>query len=294
MDYKEIREYSIRTLAKNVADTPWLILPGENKLTRRAIKFSIIKDHRDTNKFIGVPAEVLYKKRKNQKEFWPSKTVDLSNVPKCFGFKFSLDSAQTYELAQALQDVYPIGNEELSTGKRTVVRGVGKDEIIVTEKNKTEILRQLSAQLTAQDLSEWLRKNISALPADLAIARLYHERKAKLEEFKTALGLNKDELFWQRFLKANSWMFGTSCIEILSERRLGIHHTTDFPIKTEGGFMDIIEIKKPGLSFWTPAKGGAVNYKYRGKYLIPNSELQGAIAQITNYILQAEHGGDIL
>ena len=189
MDYKEIREYSIRTLAKNVADTPWLILPGENKLTRRAIKFSIIKDHRDPNKFIGVHAEVLYQKRKNQKEFWPSKTVDLSKVPKGFGFKFSLDSAQTYELAQALQDVYPIGNEELSTGKRTVVRGVGKDEIIVTEKNKTEILRQLSAQLTAQDLSEWLRKNISALPADLAIARLYHERKAKLEEFKTALAV---------------------------------------------------------------------------------------------------------
>jgi hypothetical protein len=219
MDYKEIREYSIRTLAKNVADTPWRILPGENKLTRRAIKFSIIKDHGDPDKFVGVHAEVLYQKRKNQKEPWPSKTVDLAKVPKGFGFKFSLDSAQTYELARALEDAYPIGREQLSSGKTTVIRGVGKDEIIVTEKNKAEILRQLSAHLTEEDIGGWLRKNISALPTDLAIARLYHDRKAKLEEFKISLGLNKDELYWQKFLKANSWMFGTSCVEILAERR---------------------------------------------------------------------------
>src|ERR1700730_11150776 len=185
MDYREIREYSIRTLAKNVAETPWLILPGENKLVRRAIKFSIVKDHRDPDKFVGVHAEVLYQKRKSQKDPWPSQTIDRSKVPKAFGFKFSLDSAQTYELAQALQDAYPIGHERLSTGKRTVVSGMGKDDILITEKNKADVLRQLSAQLTEEDLSGLLRKNIAAIPADLAIARIYHERRREDGERQT-------------------------------------------------------------------------------------------------------------
>lgn len=292
MDVREIREYSIRTLAKNVAETPWLVLPGENKLVRRSIKFSIVKDHRDPDKFVGVHAEVLYQKRKSQKDPWPSQTIDLSKVPKGFGFKFSLDSAQTYELAQALQDVYPIGKEKLSTGKRTVVLGMGKDDIVITDKNKADVLRQLSTQLTEADLSGLIRKNISALPADLAIARIYHDRRARLQEFKAALSQDRDERYWQQFLQTNSWMFGTSCVEILPERRLGIHHTADFPIKTEGGFMDIVEIKRPGLPFWTQAKGGATNYKYRGKYLIPYPELQGALAQTSKYILQAEKGVD--
>ena len=287
MDYREIREYRIEQKAKNVAETPWLILPGENKLTRRAVKLSFIKDYSDPDKFVGVHAEVLFQKRKNLKEPWPSKTVNLTKVPQNFGFKFSLDSIQTYELAQKLQDAYPIGNEKISSGKRTVLRGVGKDEILITEKNKVEALRQLSSVLTEDDINKWIKENLHALSADLALARLYHERKSRIEDFKKALQRDEDEIFWQKFLKANDWMFGTACVEILTERRLDIHHTTDFPIKAYGGFMDIVEIKKPGISFWTLAKSGGI-YKYRGKYLIPNVELQGAIAQTTKYILQAE------
>lgn len=287
MDYREIREYQIKQLAKNVAETPWLILPGENKLTRRAVKLSFIKSHTDPDKFVGVHAEVLFQKRKNQKEPWPARFVNLTKVPSDFGFKFALDSAQTYELAQALQDAYPIGSEKISSGKRTVLRGIGKDELVITDKNKVEALQQLSKVLTEEDINKWVKENLHALSADLALARLYHERKAKVEEFKKALERDEDENFWQKFLKENDWMFGTACVEILSERRLGIHHTTDFPLKTHGGFMDIVEIKRPGLSFWTMAKSGG-HYKYRNKFLIPHPELQGALAQTTKYILQAE------
>src|SRR3989344_4740959 len=51
--------------------------------------------------------------------------------------------------------------------------------------------------------------------------------------------------------------------------------------------MDIAEIKKPGLPFWTLSRNGGY-YKYRGKFLVPNAELQGVLAQVTKYILQAE------
>lgn len=287
MSYQSIREYRIQQKAKNVAETRWLILPGENKLTRRAVKISFIKDHRDLNKFVGLHAEILFQKRKNQKEPWPERMVDLRNAPSNFGLKISLDSTQTYELSQALQDAYPIGEEKISSGKRTVIRGLGKDEVVVTEKNKVEILRKVSGLLSQDEINKWVGENISVLSADLALARLYRERKAQLLEFEQALVENEDENFWQKFFRKNSWIFGAASIQILNERRLDIHHETDFPIQVDGGFMDIVEIKKPGSPFWTLVKGGGY-YKYRGKFLVPNPELQGALAQTAKYILQAE------
>ena len=286
MDYAEIREYHLTQRSKNIADTPWLILPGENKLTRRLVKLSFIKDHRDPDKFVGVHAEMLYQKRTNQKTPWPAKTIDLTTVPRDFGFKFNLDSAQTYELTQTLQDAYPIGGGKLESGKRTVVRGAGKDEVVITQKNKAEALKQLKTLLDKDELNEWLGQNIDVLSTDLALARLYHQRKAALAGFKAALKEEQTESFWQQLLKENSWMFGSSCIELLSERRLDIHHETDFPMAVDGGFMDIVEIKTPQLPFWATASGK--RYKYRNKFLIPHSGLQGAIAQTTKYILQAE------
>lgn len=287
MDYRDIREYRIQQKAKNVAETPLLILPGDNKLTRRLAKLTFLKDVSDPEKLIGVHVEVIYQKRKNQTEPWPAKTVNLTKVPQNFGFKFALDSIQTYELAQLLQDAYPIGDGAIASGKRTVLRGVGKDELVITEKNKTEALQKLSAVLTSEEINKWVGENIQSISADLAIARIYHERKAVVEEFKKALERDEDENFWQKFLKENDWVFGTGCVEILTDRRLDIHHTTDFPMKTYGGFMDIAEIKRPGLNFWTMTSKGEP-YKYREKFLTPNPQLQGAVAQTTKYILQAE------
>jgi hypothetical protein len=167
-----------------------------------------------------------------------------------------------------------------------VVRNAGKDEVIITQKNKAEALKQLKALLDKDELNEWLGQNIEVLSTDLALARLYHHRKEALSSFKAALKDQQIESFWQNLLKENSWMFGSSCIELLSERRLDIHHETDFPMEVEGGFMDIVEIKTPQLPFW--AVGAGKRFKYRNKFLIPHPDLQGAIAQTTKYILQAE------
>lgn len=250
MDYEQIREYQIRQRAKNVAETPWLIFPGENKLTRRLLKLSFIKDQLDVSKFIGVHAEVLYQKRKNQKEPWPTKTIDLTTLPRGFGFKFSLDSEQTFELVHALQDAYSIGTGKLVSGKRTVLRDISKEEVILAEGDKAAILERINSLLNQEDIRAWLTDNLNALPTDLAVARLFHHRKTQLDDFRSALERNRTESYWQKFLKENSWIFGSACIEILSERRLDIHHETDFPIRVEGGFMDIVEIKTPQFPFW--------------------------------------------
>jgi len=287
MESKEIREYRVQKKAKNIAQTPWLILPGENKETRRLVQISFIRDSKETNKFVGLHLDLLFQKRKSLKENWPSKAVDLRKVKNNFGFKFSLDSIQTYELFEILEDSYPIGLDSISSGARTVIRGAEKDEIIITEKNKIEILKKLSKALSEEDINKWLRENISSISKNLALVRIYNERKKILNDFATSLAGEHDEDYWRNFFISNRWIFGASNIAIIGERRIDIHHQTDLPFEVEGGFMDIIEIKKPTFPFWIQSKKGG-NYLYREKFLIPNSELQGAIAQTSKYILQAE------
>ena len=95
------------------------------------------------------------------------------------------------------------------------------------------------------------------------------------------------ESYWKEFLKANKWIFGSSYIDIIQEDRLDTHHYTDIPFVVEGGFMDIVELKKPSFPFWTLDKNGSI-FLYRGKFPVAHPQLQGAIAQLSGYILQAE------
>lgn len=286
MATQEIREYSIQRKAKNIAETPWLVLPGENKESRRLVRIQFIRDSKDSTKFLGLHLELLYQKRKSVKDEWPEKSVDLRKVPNNIGYKFSLDTIQTYELLEALKDAYPIGQDGISSGKRTVIRGADQSEIIITEANKISILKKLTKLLSPTEISNWLSENLESISENLAVARLYANRKEILKKMRVMLEESHSENDWKDFLKENQWIFGSSFVQIIDERRIDIHHQTDLPFKVEGGFLDIVEIKKPTFPFWLQTK--SVNYLYRGKFLIPYYELSGAVSQLSKYILQAE------
>lgn len=82
-------------------------------------------------------------------------------------------------------------------------------------------------------------------------------------------------------------MFGSANVALIPERRIDIKNYAELPFEVAGGFMDIIELKRTDVPFWTQSKGGQP-YLYRGKYLVPHHELRGAIALAEHYILQAE------
>jgi hypothetical protein len=60
---------------------------------------------------------------------------------------------------------------------------------------------------------------------------------------------------------------------------------------TEDGYLEIVEIKTPEFPFWKLKEDGSY-FRYRNKYLVPHIELQCAIAQGENYILEAEKAMD--
>lgn len=291
MPTKKIQEYNIEQKARNIAETDWLELPGDNKYSRRLVKLQYVRDAVNPEKFVGIHLELMYQKRKSLKDPWPSKTVDLRKVPRNLGFKFSLDSHQTKEVLSALNDAYPIGEDDISSGRRVVLRGVGENEVIVTESNKLSLLKQLSKALTHEDINDWLEENLSFISANVALSRVYKEREKAIETFEEKIKSLDDENSWKTFLKANKWIFGSAYVNILQEPRIDLHHETDLPFEVEGGFVDIVEIKKPSFPFWAQARRGG-NFLYRQKFLIPHHEIQGAISQLSKYIFQAEKNVD--
>lgn len=97
----------------------------------------------------------------------------------------------------------------------------------------------------------------------------------EFEAYKIELKVGKPEEVWQRFFSSNSWILGTDFVEVLDERRIDVDNITDYLLKSFDGFVDIVELKLPGVEFWTAEN-------------IPRSELTQASMQCNRYILQTE------
>lgn len=95
------------------------------------------------------------------------------------------------------------------------------------------------------------------------------------KEYKEKLGVGKDEEVWQKFFEANPWILGSDFVEILDERVIDEENKTDIPVRDYDGFINIIELKLPGASFWTVEN-------------VPAADLTKAIMQCARYVTEME------
>ena len=105
------------------------------------------------------------------------------------------------------------------------------------------------------------------------------ELKRKIVEFKKLLeNSDVNELKIHKFLKDNTWMFGTEYTKIVkSEKNMTIKSRTDFLLKRFDGYFDILELKSPKCKLFTG---------YRNKKTI-SKDLKNAISQIMIYLADA-------
>lgn len=94
-------------------------------------------------------------------------------------------------------------------------------------------------------------------------------------KYKEMLGVGKYEDVWQKFFEANSWILGSDFVEVLGERVIDEENKTDIPVRDYDGFVNIIELKLPGASFWTAEN-------------VPTADLTKAIMQCARYITEME------
>lgn len=73
---------------------------------------------------------------------------------------------------------------------------------------------------------------------------------------------------------------GSEYLNILPERDIDVDDIADYLMRSIDGFLDVVEIKQPNLSFWTkPDSHGN---------LCPTAPLTAAITQCLNYLYRIE------
>lgn len=168
----------------------------------------------------------------------------------------------------------------LETNYGPLKLGEGK-YLEVTQNETLPILKQIQ-KLNIPDEKQALELIESGLLTDnLQTAINTIKRKKAIEEFEDNLLMDKPESFWQDWFSKNKWVLGSEYLQIIDERHINVDNIADYLMEAFDGFVDIVEIKKPGIDkLWCDALD-------HGNY-IPTSELTKAIIQCQNYIYEIE------
>ena len=118
------------------------------------------------------------------------------------------------------------------------------------------------------------------LTENLSVAIMAAERNRAVSEFEQAISSGYPESYWQDWFSRNKWVLGSEYLNILPERDIDVTDIADYLMRAIDGFLDVVEIKRPDLPFWTrPDSHGN---------LCPSSQLTAAITQCLNYLYKIE------
>jgi hypothetical protein len=122
----------------------------------------------------------------------------------------------------------------------------------------------------------------SILPEDLIIDVLHQQRVKAIRQFEEMLKADLVEHDWQRWFSENDWVLGSDFVRVLDEREIDPENVADYLVQAFDGFLDIIEIKRPGggFRFWAPSLDHG--------NCVPSTDLVKAITQANGYIFEVE------
>jgi hypothetical protein len=120
--------------------------------------------------------------------------------------------------------------------------------------------------------------------ADFLLAFEVQERRRQLVEMKERMAADFTEPDWQRWFESHDWIIGGCQAVALDERNVDTENQTDYLLKAEDGFLDIVEIKRPTTPFWQTKKDHD-NW-------VASMELLKAITQGTAYAYACEKKSD--
>lgn len=157
---------------------------------------------------------------------------------------------------------------------------IGMTEFIEADKDVAKLLGKVR-ELDIPDEEVVVKLFESGiLTENLSVAITAAERSNAVAEFERAIDENQLEAFWQNWFNKNKWVLGSDYINILPERDIDVNDIADYLMKSIDGFLDVVEIKKPDLPFWTrPDSHGN---------LCPSASLTAAITQCLNYLYKIE------
>jgi hypothetical protein len=120
------------------------------------------------------------------------------------------------------------------------------------------------------------------LPEELLIGVRHQQRVRAIGQFETMLNDDLKENEWQKWFSANDWVLGSDFVRVLDERVIDPTNVADYLVQAFDGFLDIVEIKRPGggLKFWASTRDHG--------NCVPSVDLIKAITQANSYVFEVE------
>jgi hypothetical protein len=147
--------------------------------------------------------------------------------------------------------------------------------------DQVEQFRTLFGHPDREKLVDFLLAN-NVLPEDLLHALDYRRKANAVRELEHMLERDLVESNWQHFFERDNWILGSDFVRMLDEREIDVDHIADYLVQAYDGFLDLIEIKRPGgaMRFWADALDHG--------HHVPHSDLTKAITQAQRYIFEVE------
>jgi hypothetical protein len=147
------------------------------------------------------------------------------------------------------------------------------------EESLIKRLQLLVKRRSVKDMLDLIDQH-DLLPGELLAAVINRNRLQAITKFESMLAADARESAWQAWFKENDWVLGSDFVTILDERRIDTQNISDYLVQAADQHLDVIEIKRPGLSFW--------NSNLDHGNFVPHADLIKAWTQAQNYIFELE------
>lgn len=186
------------------------------------------------------------------------------------GQEICLDIESTIKLKKFLDTVFTVDFNKTSKYKIDIDKYIASAPDLKTIK------------VSQKDFEDILSYNIEHLDNYNTILEIKKREKAvlRLEEIIKSKDSYKNEVEINKFLKDNLWMFNNEYVFFSENNYINPQNILDLVPTTFDGYIDIIELKLPAVKIF--------NFDNSHKNYYPSHELNKAIAQCMNYILECE------
>jgi antiviral defense system Shedu protein SduA len=197
----------------------------------------------------------------------PEVTFEGQNV-----VELSLNKEELSELVKAIDENY----EPLQKGIKQYLP-VGEGE----EAERIEMLRELLSMPDKAKTMDILFNN-NVMSEDIIEGLESLKRRRAIDEYREMLDQDHVESVWQSWFQKNDWVLGSEFVEVIDSRAIDRNNIADFLGRAYDGFLDVVEIKRPGgnLGFWAHSRDH--------NNLIQSADLTKAITQANNYLFALE------
>ena len=206
-DNYHVRSTSNQSFEIGSDDEERFIVLSSGSTTRKILKAIIVNNYSRPEDRVKI--KLLHQRKSTSGEWEDVESINLNSLRAGEGVRLDYDSETTSSLHRELNNLYQIAHSgAVRQGEYDLIVGRA-DEIVQTDRGRTEVLKKLLELGYGEDLWQTLIDEDPDLATRLSLARIQLNRAASLQEFEENINdPAKDENYWQEFFNRNQWIFG--------------------------------------------------------------------------------------